>query len=110
MTEIDIFGILNKAVKKRVDASTQYRQAGRDDLAGIEEQEVEWIKSYLPTPYTEEEVEKLVRGVVSKLSPPVADSKKDLGRVMKEANASIDGSRVTKAVLANVVKRVLASL
>ena len=48
MTPDDEITVLNSALKKRKEASTIYRQNGRNDLAEQEEQELAIIQQYLP--------------------------------------------------------------
>ncbi|HCD75504.1 MAG TPA: glutamyl-tRNA amidotransferase, partial [Alcanivorax sp.] len=42
--------VLDKLIKQRKDSATQYRDAGRDDLADIEEAEIQVLQTFLPAP------------------------------------------------------------
>ncbi|MGA1691157.1 MAG: GatB/YqeY domain-containing protein, partial [Sedimenticolaceae bacterium] len=46
--------VLDKMVKQRRDSIKQYTDAGREDLAAIEEAEVEIIQAYLPAALSED--------------------------------------------------------
>jgi uncharacterized protein YqeY len=87
------------AAKKRKEAIELYRQAGREELARQEEQELEIINSYLPKQMSKEEAETIVDGIVSQTG---ASSLKDIGKVMglamKELKGRIDGKLVQEIV------------
>ncbi|KAJ3085177.1 hypothetical protein HK102_000238 [Quaeritorhiza haematococci] len=99
--------ILQRAIKKREDSVQQYRAGDRADLAVAEEQEIAIVREYLPKQMSEEDIEGVVREVVEKVG---AKSSKDLGKVMKAVNASVDPGAAPKKTVADVVKRVLSSL
>ena len=87
------------AAKKRKEAIELYRQAGREELARQEEQELEIINSYLPKQMSKEEAETIISGFVSQSG---ASSMKDIGKVtalaMKELKGRIDGRTVQEIV------------
>lgn len=41
--------VVKKAIKQRKDSIEQFQKGGRNDLAAIEEEELNYIKKYLPT-------------------------------------------------------------
>jgi uncharacterized protein YqeY len=96
--EEEISAILT-AAKKRKEAIDLYRQAGREELAKQEEQELEIINSYLPKQVSREEAEMLVASIVAQTG---AATLKDLGKVMpqamKELKGKIDGKIVQEIV------------
>lgn len=87
------------AAKKRKEAIELYRQAGREELARQEEQELVIINSYLPKQMSKEEVETLISGIIAQTG---ASSLKDFGKVMplamKELKGKIDGKIVQDIV------------
>ena len=87
------------AAKKRKEAIDLYRQAGREELARQEEQELEIINTYLPKQMSKEEAETVIGGIVSQSG---ASSMKDIGKVMplamKELKGKIDGKSVQEIV------------
>lgn len=91
--------VLVKAAKQRRDSLTQFRNAGRDDLADIEEAELTIIERYLPKPLTEQEIRQLVREAADKTG---ASSPQDMGRVMgvlmPRVKGKADGALVNKIV------------
>src|SRR5271154_5061045 len=99
----DELAVLRRERKRRLEAARAYREAGREDLADGEEAEGELISSYLPAERAEEELEESVAQAVRDSG---AESAKDMGRVMKQAMAAVDGradgSRVSGLVRASL--------
>jgi len=67
--------ILQKAAKQRADSLEIYRQQKRDDLAEVEQAELEVIKRYLPEQMSEEQLEKIIAQIIEKTG---ASSMKDM--------------------------------
>ena len=84
----DELSVLRRERKRRMEAARAYREAGRQDLAGGEEAEGELISAYLPAELSEAELKAIVEEAVRDSG---ATSAKDMGRVMKEAMAVVDG-------------------
>lgn len=95
----DEISVLNSAVKKRKEAITIYRQAGRLELAEQEEQELVIIQEYLPKQLSTNEIEEAVRKI---LQTAGATSAQDFGKVMplvmKEMKGRADGKQVQETV------------
>ena len=88
LSDDDVLAVVQKAVKSRKDAITQFRDGGRDDLADKEEKEVAVLAAYLPQQLSAEETRAIVQGLVEELG---IESKKDMGRLMKELMARHKG-------------------
>ena len=58
--------VLDKLIKQRKDSATQYRDAGRDDLADIEEAEIQVLQTFLPAPLGEAEVDALIDDAIAR--------------------------------------------
>lgn len=84
----DEVSVLRRERKRRLEAAKAYREAGREELAHGEEAEGELISSYLPTELSEDELKAIVERAVRDSG---AESAKDMGRVMKQAMAAVDG-------------------
>ncbi len=99
----DELAVLRRERKRRLEAARAYREAGRDDLASGEEAEGELISSYLPSEISDEDLQAIVEQAVRDSG---AESAKDMGRVMKQAMAAVDGradgSRVSGLVRASL--------
>jgi uncharacterized protein YqeY len=99
----EAMGVIRKAVKQRLDSIEQYTNAGRGELAAKERSEMELLKSYLPADLSDAEIESGVREIIASTG---AQSKKDMGKVMKEATTRYKG-RVDGKKIQEVVSRLL---
>lgn len=99
VTDADVEAILMKYCKQREDAMAQFKEAGRDDLVEKEEAELLIVKAYLPEPMSDEELENILKDIISKTG---ASSMKDMGKVMGAAKQTIgskaDGGRINTCV------------
>lgn len=97
----DEVAVLRRERKRRTEAATQFRDAGRDELAVAEESEAELIAGYLPAEMPDDELASIVERSVAESG---AQSAKDMGSVMGIAMAAVagraDGRRVSQAVKA----------
>jgi uncharacterized protein YqeY len=95
----DEIAVLTRERKRRLDAATQFREAGRDELAGQEEREAALIQRYLPAELSDEELADIVAGAVRETG---AADVKDMGRVMSVVMPAVaaraDGRRVSAKV------------
>ncbi|MEO8032856.1 MAG: GatB/YqeY domain-containing protein [Acidobacteriota bacterium] len=91
--------VIRKAVKQRQDSIEQYTKGNRPELAAKEASEMEVLKAYLPPEISDEELEAGMREIVASTG---AQSKKDMGKVMKEATARfkgrVDGKKIQEIV------------
>jgi hypothetical protein len=101
----DIERILLKYAKQREDAIVQFKEAGRDDLVEKDQAELELVQSYLPKPFTDEELEDILKEVISTVG---ATSMKDMGKVMGSAKKAV-GSRADGGRVNVIVKKILGS-
>lgn len=103
LSDEEVMSIILKAVKQRLDSIEQYQNAGRVELAEKERSEMELLKTYLPAELSSEELESGIREIIAATG---AQSKKDLGKVMKEATARFKG-RADGKKIQEVVQRLL---
>lgn len=97
--------VLDKMLKQRRESIKQYSEAGRDDLAEVEEAEILVIQDFLPQALTQDEIEEMV---VSAVSDSGAESIKDMGKVMGILRPQMLG-RADMSVVSSVIKAKLAS-
>ncbi len=102
ISDVRALQILDKMTKQRRDSYSQFLEAGRKDLADQEEFEIEVISEYMPTPLTEVEIEKIVSGSLEKLEEL---SMKDMGKVMADIQASVQGRADMKDIAILVKKK-----
>jgi uncharacterized protein YqeY len=103
LTEEQELEVLTQLAKQRKDSVTQYQNAGRNDLADQEAQELKIIEEFLPQQLTEAEIEAIVDEQIAQVG---ASSPKDMGKVMgpvmKQLKGRADGSQVQAIVKARL--------
>jgi uncharacterized protein YqeY len=97
---------LQSLVKQRRDSIEQYEKAERQELADKERAEIEVIEAYLPRAATREEIE---QAVIDALSETNASSMRDMGAVMKAAQARLSGRNADGRTVSEIVKAKLGS-
>ncbi len=104
LSDTDVEAVLMKYAKQREDAKTQFADAERDDLVAKEEAELAIVKSYLPEPLSDEELEAIIKEIIAQTG---AKSMKDIGKVMGAAKTKI-GSRADGGTILKIVKTLLS--
>ena len=91
--------VLQRERKKRVEAAEAFRNAGRDEQADKEEDELDVLEEFMPEPISEDELESIVDDVIAEVG---ATSMRDIGRVMADVMPQVagraDGSAVSQLV------------
>ena len=93
--------LLSSAAKKRRESVGEYRKAGREDLASIEEAELSVIIDYLPKQLTEEEIETEVKAIAGEIG---ASGKVDFPKLMQASIKKLKGQAEGKAIKTAVEK------
>jgi uncharacterized protein YqeY len=93
--------ILTTLIKQRREAADMFRKGNRAELADKEEAELKLIESYMPAAPTEAEIED---AIASAMSETGATSVKQMGAVMKAAQAKLAGKRVDGKALSELVR------
>ena len=94
-----VMKILRKGVKTRTESATMYAEAGREDLESKERAQIIVLEAYLPQAMDGDELAVLVDAVIADLG---AQTKKEMGKVMKEVMARSGGRADGKMVSALV--------
>jgi uncharacterized protein YqeY len=102
----DMQKLLRSLVKQRRDSIEQYEKAGRQELVDKEKAEIEVIETYLPQAASPEEIE---QAVVAAIAETGASSMKDMGKVMKAAQAALAGKNADGKLVSEVVKAKLGT-
>ena len=103
LSDGEALAVVRKGVKQRLDSVEQYTKGNRPDLASKEAAEIEMLKVYLPPELSDAELESGVRDIIASTG---AQSKKDMGKVMKEATARYKG-RAEGRKIQEIVSRLL---
>jgi uncharacterized protein YqeY len=97
--------VLNSLIKQRTESAEMFRKGGRPEMAEKEEAERTLIESYMPAPATPEEMEE---AIAAALAETQVTSAKQMGVVMKAAQAKLTGKRVDGKALSEKVRARLA--
>jgi uncharacterized protein len=100
LSDTDVVAVLNKMIKQRQDSESQFRNAGRIDLADQEAYEIGVIKEFMPAALDDAEIDALIDAAVSETG---AASARDMGKVMSALRAKLTG-RADMAAVSNRVK------
>ncbi len=101
----DMQKLLRSLVKQRRDSIEQYEKAGRQELVDKEQAEIAVIETYLPQAASQAEIEAAVAAAVAETG---ATSMKDMGKVMKAAQAALAGKNADGKAISEMVKAKLA--
>lgn len=101
LTDEETTKSLQSLVKQRRDSIEQYEKARRDELADKERAEISIIEAYLPQAASREEIE---RAVIEAITETNASSMRNMGAVMKAAQARLAGQSADGRTLSEIVK------
>ena len=93
--------ILSTLMKQRREAADMFRKGGREELATKEEAELKLIESYMPAAPSEQEIEAAIAAAMTETG---VTSLKQMGVVMKAAQAKLTGKRVDGKALSEKVR------
>lgn len=103
----DMQKLLRSLVKQRRDSIEQYEKAGRQELVDKEQAEIDVIETYLPQAASQDEIEQAVAAAIAETG---ASSMKDMGKVMKSAQAALAGKNADGRMISEVVKARLSNM
>ncbi len=99
LDDAEAITVVRKAIKQRQDSIASFEEAGRDELAAKEKEEMAFLETLLPEPLTEDELVALVEQTIADTG---ASSRKDMGQVMKPLQEKVagraDGKTLSKMV------------
>jgi len=98
--------LLRSLVKQRRDSIEQYEKAGRQELVDKEKAEIDVIETYLPQAASQDEIEQAVAAAIAETG---ATSMKDMGKVMKAAQAALAGKNADGKLVSEAVKAKLGT-
>lgn len=103
LNDDDVIQILTKLIKQRKDSIQQFNDAGRSDLAEIEQAEVEALSAFLPQALSDDEIMQMVNTAVSEVE---ATGMQAMGQVMAKLKPQMVG-RADMASVSGIVKAIL---
>lgn len=93
--------VLQKLVNQRKDSIEQFEKAGRDEMAAKEKAELAVLQEYLPQAASNEEIEQAVAEAIRETG---ASSMREMGAVMKAAQARLAGKSADGKIISETVK------
>ena len=88
LTEQEEQTILGRQLKQRDESAEAFRKAGREEQAASESAEAEIVRSYLPEPPSQKELEEMIDRAINETG---AGGMKDMGAVMARAMELSEG-------------------
>ncbi len=104
LDDAGVIAIVEKQIKQRRDAITQYEAGGRPELAATERFEMEVLEAYLPARLSDAEIDAVIAAAVAAAG---ASGIKDMGKVMAAVKPQLAG-RADMAAVSSRIKAALA--
>jgi len=99
LTKEEEIKVLQTLVKQRKESIELYEKGGRNELAEVEQKELEILNNYLPKMMADDEIKNIVKSVIDEVG---ATSMADMGKIMPEVmirgKGLIDGKSAQKFV------------
>lgn len=96
LADTEVVAVLRRELKKRQEAASMYRQAGREELASNEDSEVKVLSRYLPTAPPTEEIVKVMERIRQEQGLSGAQAMGPLTKaVMAHFQGAVDGQTVS---------------
>ncbi len=93
LSDSDVIDVLRKQVKQREDSVAQYTSAGRSDLAGREQAEIDTLRNWLPPELDPEVIRSAARAAVD---GGATDLGQLMGKLMSEFRGRADGKVINR--------------
>ena len=99
-----VIQILQRMIKQRKDSYSQFSDAGRNELAEKEQNEINILSDFLPEQLSEEELTLIVTEVIKETA---ASGPQDMGKVMGSLKQRIQGN-ADMGLVSKIVKEKLS--
>ena len=97
-----VLAVLDKMIKQRREAITQFESGGRADLVARETAEITVLQGYLPAQMSEAELDELI---AQSIAAAGATSVKDMGKVMALVKPKAQGRADLGAISARIKQK-----
>lgn len=99
LTDDEVMAVIMKEAKQRRESIDAAKAGGREDIAEQEGAELNVLQRYLPEQLSEDEIEAIVREIVSEVgAADIKDRGKVMGPVMQKTRGRADGKLVNQVV------------
>lgn len=95
--------LIDKMIKQRRESVRQYQDAGREDLAQIENSEIVVLQEFLPQALSEAEIEAMIKQAIESTG---AIGVKDMSKIMTVLRPQLQG-RADMGAVSALVKKLL---
>jgi uncharacterized protein YqeY len=102
LDDTQVLAVLEKMIKQRREAITQFASGNRADLVAKETAEIGVLQQYLPAQMSEAEVDALIQEAIQATG---AASMKDMGKVMAAVKAKAQGRTDMGALSARIKQK-----
>jgi uncharacterized protein len=103
LDDSQVLAVVEKMIKQRKEAITQFEAGGRADLVAKESAEIVILQTYLPEQLSDAELDKLIAEAIASTG---ASTIKDMGKVMGVVKGKAQG-RADMAVVGTRIKQKL---
>ena len=102
LDDSQVLAAVEKMIKQRKEAITQFESGGRADLVAKESAEIVLLQTYLPAQLSDAEVDSLIAAAIASTG---ASSIKDMGKVMGVVKAQAQGKADMGKVSARIKQK-----
>ena len=102
LDDSQLLAIVEKMIKQRKEAITQFEAGNRADLVAKEQAEIAMLQAYLPAQMSDAEIDALIAEAIAATG---ATSIKDMGKVMGAVKAKAQGKADMGAVSARIKQK-----
>ncbi|HEY1875117.1 MAG TPA: GatB/YqeY domain-containing protein [Steroidobacteraceae bacterium] len=102
LDDAQVLAVIEKMIKQRREAITQFESGGRSDLVAKESAEIGVLQGYLPTQLTPAEIDALIAEAIAATG---AASIKDMGKVMGFVKPKAQGRADMGALSARIKQK-----
>jgi uncharacterized protein len=102
LDDTQVLAVLDKMIKQRREAITQFQTGGRADLVAKETAEIGVLQAYLPAQLSEADIDALI---AQSIAATGATSVKDMGKVMALVKPKAQGRADLGAVSARIKQK-----
>jgi uncharacterized protein len=102
LTDADVLALVEKAIKQRREAITQFTAGNRPDLVAKEEAEAVILATYLPEQMTDAEVDAVLTAAIAEVAASGVTGNAAMGKIMAIVKPKLAGKADMSAVSGKV--------
>ena len=104
ITDTHVLAVLDKMIKQRRDSIGQFESAGREELAAVEQAEIDALQEFMPQQLSEAEIQTMISAAIATTG---AASMRDMGKVMAILKPQMQG-RADMGAISGFIKSKLS--